>query len=335
MLEKNIRKFSELIIMPDFSVIIVSFNTQDQILNCLASIFGQLNGVDGEIFVVDNNSTDGTPQTIKEKYPSLQLIANHENLGFAKANNLAIKRASGKYIILLNSDTILKSCFFDQVIQFMESRQDVGIAGCLLRNTDGSVQTSAYANYPGILTEIVGYSFLNVFLNRVSPFRKYPGKYALSPEEHQRAQEVAHVTGACMIIRKQVFDDVGLFDENFFMYREETDLCKRTSEKGWKIYLYPSVEVIHHHKQSSKKLSDRGVNYRMTSHYLYFQKHYGIILTGVSYGLAIFLSVFQVMILWLAKVLGLQKENERLYYFSLILQWHMRKLPVLCFGGEK
>lgn len=221
----------------DFSVIIVNFNTKELLKNCLSSVFSQV-GLKFEVWVVDNGSEDGSVQMVEAEFPKVRLIRNKENLGFAKANNLALRKAEGNFLFLLNSDTILEDFALAKNLDFLKRNSQVGALGIKILNSDGSPQPS------------VGkfYSLINVFLMLFGG-----GKLGLGRSSPSKISEVDWVSGAAIILRKEVLEKVGFLDENFFMYMEEVEWCYRIKKAGFKIVFYPEVKIVHYTRGSGSK----------------------------------------------------------------------------------
>ncbi|MBI4686408.1 MAG: glycosyltransferase family 2 protein [Nitrospirae bacterium] len=261
------------------SVVIVSYNTIGLLEACIRSVLSNLPTC-SEIIVVDNASTDGSSEMIKKTFSMVRLIENKENLGFGKANNQGITISRGQYILLLNSDAEIKPNAINIMINFIGEYPTIGMIGPRLLNDDGTTQPSV-STLPNLW-----YVFLRMFrLKGLFPtfLKTVALRYGLFghtvkshfQSEANKALEVDFITGACMLIRRDVIEQVGMFDENFFMYVEDVDLCKRIKESGWKIYYYPESEIVHFGGRSSggacRDLSF--VSYK--SLYYYFRKHYG------------------------------------------------------------
>lgn len=246
--------------LPDVSIVIVNWNTRDLLLACLASLPEAVNGLHAEIWVVDNNSTDDSVAALRDTYPHVHLIVNEENLGFATANNQAIRSSQGRHVLLLNSDTVALPGSITTLVRFLDQHPHIGIAGAQLLNGDGSLQLS-WASFPTIWSELRG---KNVRVRR--PYVTQDG----SP-----AYAVDWVGGACLLIRRAAVDQIGLLDEAFFMYSEEADWCFRVKQQGWRVCYYPAAQVIHFGGQSSKKASTRMKCQLYQSKLLFFTKHYG------------------------------------------------------------
>ena len=260
----------------DLSISIVSFNTIDLLSNCLASIFEHTTDISFEVLVVDNASQDGTPGMVMRNYPQVKLIVNQKNLGFAAANNQALRESVGKYVLLLNSDTIVLPNALTKLVNFMDAKPDIGVLGCKLLNPDGSLQRSC-RSFPTLQTEF----FEKSGLNRLFPKSRLFGKYKMTYWDFDDLQEVDQPSGACLLVRRDAIDEVDLMDETFFMYWEDVDWCYRIKQANWKIYYTPAVEIIHLGGQSSQKARSDMLIARQKSQYHFFQKHHGHFSTQV------------------------------------------------------
>lgn len=225
---------------PTLSIIIVSYNTKTLLKNCLDTFYQKLPS-DQELIIVDNASTDGSSAYIKKHYPKAKLIKNSENLGFAKANNQAIKVASGKYLLLLNSDTLVKPGAFDQLIKFMDAHPKTGIASPQLLNSDGSIQPGGGA-LPR-LSNVFAWMFFIDDLPILGPL--IPAYQRSQPNFYKTTKKIGWVAGTAMIIRRSCLDQIGLLDENIFMYGEDTDLCIRAARSSWSRYIVADAQVTH------------------------------------------------------------------------------------------
>ncbi|MDH4222569.1 MAG: glycosyltransferase family 2 protein [candidate division Zixibacteria bacterium] len=262
--------------MVELSIIIVNFNTKLLLKQCLESIYQNLDNIEHEIFVVDNNSKDGSPSMIKENFPSVLLIENKENVGFAKANNQAIQKARGQYLLLLNSDTIIPAGTLTLMVNFMDLNPKAGALGVKLVDRDSNLQTSC-RHFPTVFT------MLSQFFGLSSRFPKSKifGWYDMGYWDHCQTRKVDCVPGTSLLVRKKAVQEVGLLDENYFMYFEDTDWCYRITRAGWKVVFLPEVKVIHLGGASADR-SNRGLLYDKTltrelfnSLFYYFRKFHG------------------------------------------------------------
>jgi hypothetical protein len=225
----------------DLSIIIVSYNTRNLLQECLRSIFQETKGLEFEVIVVDNASTDGSREMLEQEFPQVKRIYNSENKGFAAANNQGITKADGEYVLLLNSDTkILDGAVF-KTVEFMKQRPEANIVGCKLLNADGTLQPSC-RSFPSVWNLFSESLFLYKLFKRTQLF----GKYHMSYFDYDSIHEVDVVMGAFMMIRREVFEKVGLFDESYFMYTEETEFCYRAKKQGYKVLFTPLACVFHY-----------------------------------------------------------------------------------------
>ena len=260
--------------MTEVSIVIVNYNTKDLILQCLQSIYENTVGVDFEIIVVDNASEDDSCVSIKEKFPKVTIVESNYNLGFGKANNVGAKLALGNFLFLLNSDTILIENSIKILKDYFENSNDskVGVVGCKLLDTDKNPHIS-YGNFPSIYQELFEFGLSKIFR------KYYSEKLSISViDKGTQIKEVDFIMGADMFLKKSIFDYVGGFDEDFFLYYEETEICFRLNRLGYKIIWNPSTSIIHYIGSSAKKQD--GINYWILeqlqkSKILYFKKCQG------------------------------------------------------------
>jgi len=255
--------------MSHVSVIIVSWNTQQHLLNCLNSIRKSKDYTE-EIIVVDNASTDGSPDVVEEQFPEVTLIRNKENLGFAKANNIGMRASTGRYVCLINSDVVVLDGCIEKLIEFMDKNQTIGIAGPRILNPDRSLQVSC-RRFPSVwnnLCQVVG-------LNRVFPKSRFFSEPLMKYWVHDEIRKVDVLSGCFWMVRRKALEEVGLLDENFFIYGEDIDWCKRFYRAGWDAVFYPGAEAIHFHGASSSN-SPIKFNVEMQKADLqYWRKHRG------------------------------------------------------------
>ena len=231
------------------SIIIVNWNTCEMLRDCLASVFATIGKLRCEILVVDNASNDGSQGMVAREFPAVKLIENAENMGFAAANNQALKIAKGTYSLLLNSDTVVHGDVIERSVVYLDTHWDVGVMGCRVLNTDGSLQPtcSQFPTLPNLLLLTSGLSKLKwpLFLDR----------YQMHLWDRRDERDVDVVTGCYMLVRVKAIEGVGLLDENFFFFGEETDWCRRFKNAGWKLRFAPVGEITHHGGGSARKLA--------------------------------------------------------------------------------
>lgn len=253
----------------DLSIIIVNYNVKEFLQNLIHSIEKASTNITKEIIVIDNASDDGSVEFLKEKFPQVKLIVNQKNLGFGKANNIGLKQATGKYILLINPDTIVAEDTFEKMIQFFESDKSVGLAGCKILNPDGTLQLACRRSFPGVWT-----SFTKVTgLSSLFPKSKLFARYNLTYLDENQSYEVDAISGSFMMMRKEVYEKVGGFDEQFFMYGEDLDLCYRIQKAGFKIYYVHTTQIIHYKGESTKRSSLDETKIFYNAMHLFVKKH--------------------------------------------------------------
>jgi GT2 family glycosyltransferase len=254
---------------PDLSIVIVNWNTRDYLSKCLHSLADDLQhfGRDrAETFVVDNASTDDSVAMLNTKFDWVKVIENDVNVGFARANNQAIMQANGRTILLLNSDTEVVSGALATLVNFLEQQPDAGVVGARLLNADGTLQPSAHPA-PTLFREL----WYLLHFDRFYPLATYD--MDRWPIDQPHSVEV--LKGACMLFRSAVLDEIGLLDEDYFMYSEEVDLCQRTVEAGWELYWEPRAVIVHYGGRSTQQVAFPMFMQLYKSKILYFRKRHG------------------------------------------------------------
>ena len=304
----------------DLSVIIVSWNTKGFLLPCVRSVSESGQGISKEVIVVDNGSQDGSGNEAKQAFPFVHLIKNERNLGFAKAANQGLQMASGRYVLLLNPDTQVKNGAVKQLMTFMDSHPEAGVAGAQLLNLNGSRQNSI-ANFPTLATELSNKSLLRWL---------FPGKFPGKESYYSEPIEVDSVIGACMIVRRDAFVQVGLLDEDYFIFFEETDWCYRMKKAGWKIFHVPQAEIYHSQGKSAETVRKRAKIEFYRSRYHYFKKNRGhlqrvLLFVGLMIRLGgelLFVTGASLVTLFTVK-----SWRRRLSIYAYLFWWHLRFCP--------
>lgn len=252
----------------DLSIIIVTWNSQEFIRNCLDSILVSAGNLSFEIIVVDNDSSDETAKIVEQFYPQVNLIQNKKNLGYAKANNQGIEETRGEYILLLNPDTQVLEDALPLMYEFMEQNPEIGALGPKLLNPDKSVQASC-REFPTFSTLVWEFSGLSRLFPKSSVF----GRWRMGYFDFDKKREVDQPMGSCLMLRRETLDDVGILDENFGMFFNDVDLCFRIKKRGWKIYFYPEPKVIHFKGASTRKAKTKMLWLSHLAFYKFFKKH--------------------------------------------------------------
>lgn len=306
--------------LTDLSIVIVSWNTKEYLLPCLTSIFEKGQGLGSEVILVDNGSYDESGSEVKRVFPSVHVIQNQENLGFSKAVNQGLQKACGKYVLLLNPDTHVKDGAIERLVSFMDAHSDVGVAGAQLLNSDGSKQNSI-ANFPSLGTELLNKSLLRWLFPK-----KFPGK----EKDYSEPVEVDSVVGACMVVRREAMEQVGVLDEDYFLFLEETDWCYRMKRAGWKIYHVPQAEVYHFQGKSAETEKKKAKVEYYRSRYHFFKKNRGnlqwfILLSGLMVRL-----LFELLATLMASLVTFFTINDwrkRFSIYAYLFWWHLRLCP--------
>ncbi len=254
----------------DVSIIIVNYNVKEFILNLLHSLNRALQGMTSEIIIVDNASQDDSVPVLRKLHPEVRLIANEENLGFSKANNLGLKEATGRYLMLLNPDTVVQEDTFRVMIDFMDAHPDVGMSGCKLISPDGSLQPACRRSFP---TPWVSFTKL-VGLSNLFPKSRLFGKYNLTYLDENQTYEVDAIAGACMLVRRDVYEKIGGLDERFFMYGEDLDWCYRVQQAGFKVFYIHATQIIHYKGESTKRSTINETKVFYHAMHLFVEKHF-------------------------------------------------------------
>ncbi|HET6513297.1 MAG TPA: glycosyltransferase, partial [Candidatus Kapabacteria bacterium] len=257
----------------DISIVIVSYNVKEFLRGALKSVFHALDhgSLTGEVFVVDNNSEDDSVRMVREEFPQVKLHALKDNIGFGRANNIALREAKGDYLLILNPDTIVAEDTLDKMVEFMRAHPDAGMSGCKLLNGDGSFQLSCRRGFPTPWA-----SFTKLFgLSAMFPNSKLFAQYNLTYLPVNETYEVDALGGAFMLLSRKGFELTGGFDEDYFMYGEDLDLCFQVKKAGLKVYYAPVTATIHFKGESTKRSSLNEVKVFYDAMHIFIKKNYG------------------------------------------------------------
>jgi N-acetylglucosaminyl-diphospho-decaprenol L-rhamnosyltransferase len=327
------------------SVVVVNWNVRDLLRTCLRSALEECRPqrregampagqgaadpsldaatteIEAEIIVVDNASRDGSVEMVRAEFPDVRIIANERNVGFGAANNQAIAASDGRYVLCLNPDTEVRRGAIRRLLAFIEQRPQVACVGPKLLNPDGSTQSSCRA-FPSVATAFVESTMLQRYFGGL----KALGRFYRRGQTEAEPQRVDWLVGACLMLRRSALDEVGSFDERFFMYSEEMDLCYRLRRAGYEVWYVPEAEVVHHEAASSSQdLFRRNVNFH-ESRYRFFRKHH-----GAAAALALRWFVFGTFLFQIAEEAAkfpLQParrplRRERVHLYWRIVKWYL------------
>jgi GT2 family glycosyltransferase len=257
----------------DLSIIIVNWNVKELLDACLQSLLTAAQATPRlavEIIVVDNASSDGSPQMVRDRFPQVRLIASQENLGYAKGNNVGVGAAQGRYLFLLNPDTFVQLDTLGRLVEYMDAHPEVGVLGPQLLWPDGSIQSSRRRfPTPGSLF------WESTLLGQWFPENRYIRRYHLADQPATQPQKVDWVVGAAILIRYEAWQQVGPIEQDFFMYFEETDWCRRSAESGWETHYLPAAQVTHYEGKSSEQVAAARTLRFQRSKLRYTRKYFG------------------------------------------------------------
>ncbi|MEA3337514.1 MAG: glycosyltransferase family 2 protein [Chloroflexota bacterium] len=326
----------------DLSIIIVSWNVCDLLRRCLDSLLGsddlfvgersEAGTWQAEVIVVDNASDDQTVEVLHRDYLWVRVVANMENRGFTRANNQGLEASSGRYVLFLNPDTEVAPSTIGRLLHYAETHPEVGIIGPQLRYGDGSIQSSR-RRFPSLST----YFLESTILQRWWPRNKVLQRYYMLDRPDDAISQVDWIVGACMLVRRQVLDAIGGFDEGFFMYSEELDLCRRAVDAGWQVVYFPEAVLTHYEGKSSEQIAAARNIHFYSSRVRYVQKYHGSGAAALVRGFLLGTFAFQ----WseeAAKCLvgrfvpgqraKLPMRRERMAAYARVLRSGLRPVPV-------
>ncbi len=305
----------------DLSICIVSWNTCDILRDCLASLYEHTKAIRFEVIVVDNESSDGTCAMIREEFPGVRLIANDHNAGFARGCNQGMSAAKGRYYLLLNSDTWISDDALSELVQFMDGHPDAGVGGCMLRWPDGHIQPSC-GWFPTVLGMLLQGLTPTALWGKVAGGRKYFAPPFIPYGQHLQERDVDWIVGACIVVRAEVAETVGMIDDEIFMFGEESEWCYRIKQAGWKVRYTPGPQVTHIGCASWTLGDAKRVRAVLASQQFFFAKYHGP-LSARLYPLAVFVNACAKSLIWRVLKLLLPSKREAL---SEVANWHMHAL---------
>lgn len=303
---------------PDLSIVIVNWNTRELLLECLASVYVLVREVSFEVFLVDNASSDGSVAAVRAQYPLVKVIENEKNLGFAAANNKALRLMQGKYALLLNTDVLVTEGAIARLFHYLEGHDDAAMACGQLLNADGSKQNSL-ANFPSLFSLLCNETLLRLL---------FPRRFPSKRRDYAAPIPVESCIGACLMVRKEAMEAVGLLDERYFFFMEETDWALAMHRAGWKSFFVPEARIYHLQGRSAgHNVRARIMFYR--ARYQYFRKWFPRLwpLPGLLVVLRLLINV-GLNGLGLILTLGLHRGiRKRLTLYLQLLSWHLRGCP--------
>lgn len=288
----------------DVSVVIVNWNTRDILRNCLRSVYQQTQNIRFETIVIDNASIDDSAAMVRDEFPQVVLIANSQNRGFAAANNQGVEIANGRYVLLLNSDTIILDNAIAKTLEFAKSQPDAAIVGCRVLNTDRTLQPTCFM-FPSVLNMLLS----TTYLYKLFPKNKLFGRERMGWWNRDDVREVEVVTGCFMLVRREAMEQVGIMDEDYFIYGEETDWCWRFKKSGWRILFTPNAEIIHLGGQSSIQVKPQMVLQLRNGILLFMRKNRGYMSYFIARLLVALFFVIRVPF-WFIKGLVVNKSRK-------------------------
>ncbi|MBV6512700.1 MAG: hypothetical protein FMNOHCHN_02214 [Ignavibacteriaceae bacterium] len=251
------------------SIIIVNYNVREFLANLFDTLYKAIEGIEAEIIVVDNASADGSQEYIKQNHPRVILIENRVNAGFSKANNIGLKAATGKYLLLLNPDTLVREDTFRVMMQYMEQDTSIGMAGCKILNPDGTLQLACRRSFPSPWV-----SFCRITgLSALFPHSPLFARYNLTFLDENKSYEVDAISGSFMMVKREVYEKMGGLDESYFMYGEDLDWCLRVQKAGYKVHYVHSTQIIHYKGESTKRSSIDETRHFYNAMHLFVKKN--------------------------------------------------------------
>jgi len=289
--------------MVDVSIIIVAWNVRQLLYDCLKSVYEQTKGIDFEVIYVDNASEDGSVEMVRKEFPAIRIIQNDRNEGFIKANNRGIKVAMGRYVLLLNSDTLILDNAIAKMVKFADLHPEAAIVGCKVLASNRTLQESCFT-CPSVLSMLLSATYLY----KLFPKSKFFGREYMTWWDYDNAREVEAIAGVCSLVRKEAIQQVGLMNELYFVYGDDPDWCYRFRKKGWQIFFTPEAQIIHFGGDTVKRVSSEFMLQLHGSKLIFMKLHR----TKLAFPIACFLTAlffFSRLPYWL--IIALFRKDSR------------------------
>lgn len=254
--------------MIDVSVIVIAWNVRELLYNCLKSVYKETRGINYEVIYVDNASDDGSVKMVKERFPAVRIIENEENKGFITANNQGIEISKGKYVLLLNSDTIILDNAIAKAVKFVDQHPEAAVIGCRVLNPDMTLQRTC-SMYHSLLNMFLAATYLY----KIFPRNMFFGRHDMTWWDFDDVKEVEVVYGCFSLVRREAINQIGLMDPRYFVFGDDPDWCYRFSKAGWKIFFTPEPRIIHYGGQTTKKMADKFILQLYGSHLIFMKLH--------------------------------------------------------------
>jgi GT2 family glycosyltransferase len=291
----------------DVSIIVVAWNVRELLYNCLKSVYDQTKGISFEIIYVDNASVDGSVDMVRKEFPEVRIIENEKNEGFIRANNQAIRVANGRYVLLLNSDTIVLDNAIAKTVKFADEHPQAAVFGCRVLNPNRTLQRTCFM-YPSILNTFLAATYLY----KIFPKSRFFGMEHMTWWDYNDVREVETICGCFSMVRSEAIKIVGLMDERYFVYGDDPDWCYRFSMAGWKVMFTPSAKIIHYGGQNTKQMA-RKFRWQLLGSRLIFMKLHGNPWTFPLACLSTALFFFLRIPYWLVLGIGLGKNRKEAF----------------------
>ncbi len=288
----------------DVSIIVVAWNVRKFVYDCLKSVYDETKGIEFEVMYVDNASEDGTVEMVRAEFPEVRVIENSENMGFIKASNQGIEIAKGRYVLLLNSDTVILENAIVKAVKFADERPDTAVVGCKTFYPDGTLQRNCF-RCPAVVNMFLSATYLN----KLFPRSRFFGRERMGWWDLDEVREVEAVCGCFLLARREAINQVGVMDERYFVYGDDADWCHRFRKAGWKVMFTPEPQIIHYHGATTKQMA-REFRWQLVGSTLIFMRLHR---SRVSFLASCFLSGFSLALrtpYWLSKGLFFRKDRS-------------------------